>query len=101
MKVTSRSVKLWSSPPRGASPVRRSGASAAAPCQRWRDAPDTLWPKLSEQLPARAPSSRPGASAAPPPDTRASQREDCYCVSSLYTDVRLAVIAMMSLSQIS
>lgn len=81
--------------------MRRSGASAAAPCQRWRDAPDTLWPKLSEQLPARAPSSRPGASAAPPPDTRASQREDCYCVSSLYTDVRLAVIAMMSLSQIS
>ena len=62
-------VGWGSSPPHAASPARRSGASAAAPCQHRRDAPGALWSKLSEPPPARAPASRPDASAAPPPDT--------------------------------
>lgn len=56
----------WASPPR---PVRRSGASVSAACWHRRGAPGALWSRLSERLPARAPSSLPGVSEAPPPDT--------------------------------
>lgn len=61
-------------PPPAAAPVRRSGASVAAPCERRHGVPDTLWSELSEQLHVHAPSSRPGVSAALPPATR----ERCY-----------------------
>lgn len=66
-------IKPASSPPPAAAPVRRSGASAAAPCRRPRGAPDALWSMLSERLHARAPSSPPGVSAAPPPDTKETE----------------------------
>lgn len=73
----SQSVKT-SSPPPAAAPARRSGASAAAPCRRRLGAPGALWSELSERLPARVLSARPGASAAPPPDTRGRQWEDLH-----------------------
>lgn len=67
--------KFELSPPPAASPVMRSGASASALCRRRHDAPDALWSELSEPLHVRALASRPGASAAPPPDTGGKKRE--------------------------
>ncbi len=71
-----------SSPPPEAAPVRRSGASAAAPCWRRHGAPGALWSELFERLHAHALSSQRGASAALPRDTRGRQQEDLQSASS-------------------